>query len=644
MCGIAGISQVQSVDRNVLAAAVASMRHRGPDSQGTFLSGDQRVGLAHARLAILDTSDAGHQPMTYAASGATITYNGEIYNHRELRSILNAAGHRFRSNSDTETLLAGYLEWGEGVLDRVQGIFAFAIYDARNATLFVARDQLGVKPLYYSASDGCFAFASEIKTLMKLTKIDASIDHVAIARYVAFLWSPGEATPLSSVKKLAPGSALLVREGKVERYWSYWTPPIYNPRLDWGQQDCKEAVAAAVSAAVRRQMISDVPVGAFLSGGLDSTAVVAAARNMTSDIKCFTIDTGGESEADTKDLPFARSAAAALGVELYEIAISPQLMCDEVANMVYALDEPLADPASLNVLFISRLARQHGIKVLLSGAGGDDVFSGYRRHQALALLGYTDWLPQYLRAGAVSALRRAQTTGPRARRLSRLASLAALDRPDRIVGSFLWTPLADAVALMSPDCRRTVTAELVTEPLDDTLAGHELEPEVERCLVVEKRHFLADHNLIYTDKMAMAAGVEVRVPLLDSEIVTLAAQIPVKWKIRGGSTKWIFKESQRGIIPDAVIDRPKAGFGAPLREWMANGLKDLTEEFLSAAVLENRGLFDVNAVADLRMKTGAGIVDGTYTLFSLMCIEMWCRRFVDDPQTGQSRHTNAVAT
>ena len=634
MCGIAGIAGSTPLDPARLEPALAALAHRGPDGNGRFVSPDGRIALLHTRLSIIDLSEAGHQPMALADRGLTITYNGEIYNYRELRGELEAAGARFVGGSDTEVLLHGYAQWGEGVLARLNGIFAFAIHDARENALFVARDHLGIKPLYLADGGGRVAFASEIKALAVLGGAVGGIDPLAVARYATFLWCPGARTPYAGVRKLDPGGALLVRDGRIVREWTWYTPPRYAPGRFASQDECAEALAAEVSAAVRRQLVSDAPLGSFLSGGLDSSAVVAAAREVNPDLACYTIRVTGPQDAGaTDDLPYARRAAQALGVPLHEVEIRSEAMADNLARMVSMLDEPLADPASLNVYYICGLAREHGVKVLLSGSGGDDVFSGYRRHAMLALAQRTRGIPRPLLAAAAAAL---PGSGP-TRRAKRLLALLATPPQARMIEAFRWTDAATLDALLTPEVRAAVAAEPVEQPLLDVLADHRGEPELEQCLALEKRFFLADHNLIYTDKMGMAASVEVRVPLLDTQLLAFAATIPAEWKMRGANPKWMFKESQRKALPAEIIDRPKAGFGAPLRQWMGGGFKPIVDDCLSTESLRRRGLFDPAAVAALRRADAAGKIDAAYPLFALTCIEQWCRAFIDSRESLQVR-------
>ena len=637
MCGIVGIVSRQAVPVRALDSAIACLHHRGPDDSGTYIDPEGGVGLGHTRLAIIDLSSGGHQPMLSEDGRVVLIFNGEIYNYKELRQDLERKGHSFKTQSDTEVLLASYLQYGVDALKVLDGIFAFAIYDKRSGELFLARDRLGVKPLYFSQTSAGFVFASELKALLAFPSVDRTLDPSAIRRYLTFLWSPGEQTPFKHVKKLGPGSAIIVGNGSM-RQWTYWRLPPYRPRRKWTFQDCAAELRARLDACVRRQMMSDAPLGAFLSGGLDSSAIVAAARQWNPDIECFTIgpEDGVEPGAGD-DLPFARRVAAHLGVSLSEIQVGPQAMFAKLADMVGILDEPIADPACLNVLFISELARSHGVKVLLSGVGGDDLFTGYRRHSLLAFEPIWGRVPQRLRQAAVRAASTLDRRSAVLRKLAKSLDVIASEGNARVTSAFMWGPPAGVDGLFTEQARQAFAGEAVAAPLAEFIEDAATSSAVEKCLMLEKRFFLGDHNLIYTDKMAMAAGVEVRVPFLDTDLVDFAAEVPVHWKQRLTSGKRILKESQRGILPADVIDRPKTGFGMPLRRWMQGDMKEAMEDLLSKPSLERRGLFDAAAVHKLIEDDRRGYVDAAYTLFSLMCIELWCRRFVDAPASMAER-------
>ena len=633
MCGILGFSG--SFDPATLNAGVRAIAHRGPDDSGVFVDAAAGVGLGHVRLSSLDLSPLGHQPMLGADGSVVLVFNGEIYNFRELRAELVSAGYVFRGHSDTEVLLNLYLLSGEAMLQRLNGVFAFAIWDGRTRSIFVARDGLGVKPLYYAKTDAGVVFASELKALMVNPEVKREIDPYAVLMHLTYLWCPAPYTILTRVKKLPPGHAMLIMDGDIQRLWKYYELPYDQPIEALSVEEAARQVEQSVRTAVERQMVADVPVGAFLSGGLDSSAVVAFAKQIQPDVRlqCFTIGLkdGGE-EGFSEDLPYAKKVAEHLGVDLHTIYVGAE-MVDQLETMIYHLDEPLADPAPLNALFISRLAREHGIKVLLSGAGGDDIFSGYRRHYALQQEHYWDWCPGWGRRLLADGASLLSTGRPLLRRLRKAFEYADLEADERLVSYFYWGQPDHLEGLLSETNRREINSRRVSEPLIQALHNvPQHRDPLDRMLFLESKFFLPDHNLNYTDKMSMAVGVEVRVPLLDPDLVALAARLPVGYKQHGREGKWIFKKAMEKYLPHEVIYRPKTGFGAPLRSWLhsESKLKPLMMDVLSREAITRRGIFDAKSVDALIEQDAKGKVDATYTIFSMMCIELWCRKFLDE--------------
>ena len=630
MCGIIGYSG--NFEAQALRAGRDAMDHRGPDDRGEYWDADAAIGLGHVRLSIRDLSQLGHQPMLALDGAVSLVFNGEIYNFVELRHELVAKGFEFAGHSDTEVLLKLYLAEGESMLARLNGIFALALWDRRSQTLLLARDGLGVKPCYYVQSDKGFAFASEIKGLLHLAPGETELDAAALHRYLSFLWCPGVETPLQVVRKLLPGQAMVVRAGKIERTWTWYQLPVFHgPRPAMAEATAAAGVVQHLRRAVERQMVADVPVGAFLSGGLDSSAIVAFAREQNPAIQCFSIDVaGGQDDGVTDDLPYARRVAKHLGVPLQVVTVDAQRMAADIQKMVVQLDEPLADPAALNVLYISELAREQGIKVLLSGTAGDDLFTGYRRHRALQLEKYWRWLPLSVRALARNASAGLDQRRAVFRKAAKLLCGAVLDGDERIVEYFRWSAEPDLLALYTPAFRAQLGERRAAAPMLDflqPLPAHS--SPLDRMLALEQRFFLADHNLIYTDKMSMATGVEVRVPFLDLDLVDYAATIPLGLKQRGAEGKWIFKRAMEPYLPRDVIYRPKSGFGVPLRNWMRTDLRELLGDLLSQDSLRRRGIFDAGMVHRLIKANDLGEIDASYTLFSILCIEIWCRNFVD---------------
>ncbi|MEO7773482.1 MAG: asparagine synthase (glutamine-hydrolyzing) [Steroidobacteraceae bacterium] len=656
MCGIVGFQG--NFDRELLQSMMDSVAHRGPDGEGhsmcRFESGPV-TGLGHRRLAIVDLSNAACQPMTLPPdanvarqSGLTLIHNGEIFNFKELKRELSAAGHQFTSDSDSEVLLHLYVRDGVRMVEKLNGMFAFAIHDCRptgrsegieRGDLFLARDQLGVKPLYFAETPKGFLFGSEMKALLCEPGITRDIDPAALHYLLAYLWTPAPLTVLTGVKKLEPGAAMLVRGGRAHRRWSYYTIPYEGRRLQESPARLAEKLAEHVYTAVKRQLMADVPVGAFLSGGLDSSAVVAMMRRAMPDkpIHCFSINFGGgiEEDGNPADLPYARKVAATLGVTLHEVLVEPSALT-HVEEMVRWLDEPQADLGPINTLRIAEQARKLGIPVLLSGTGGDDLFGGYRRHWALSFERSWGWLPHPIRramqgvaSAAASGHARGQSTVV-LRRLAKMFSHAA-ETPDRRIASyFLWSTEAVRRGLYTPEFAAR-TAHLDTlEPLMHSLKLIPDEPDrLQRMLFLEARHFLADDNLSYSDHAGMAAGIEIRVPLLDVDLVHFATGVRSGLKQDGRLGKALFKRAMEPYLPHNVIYRPKSGFGGPLRRWLKHDLQDLLANTLDDASLRRRGIFDPAAVRRLIEQNRSGAIDGSYTIFAMMCFELWCRSHLD---------------
>jgi len=612
-----------------------SMESRGPDDSGLWFDQEEGIGLCHRRLSILDLTPNGHQPMFDSAKRAVISFNGEIYNYAALREELVAKGYPFNSNTDTEVLLNLYLEHGVSMLQKLNGMFAFAIWDREAKVLFIARDGLGVKPLYFSNTNGGFVFASTLQAVLCEQSVSRDLDINAIMSYLTLLYSPSPRTMLSAVTKLEPGWALMIRGGEIERKWCWQELPIQRPMFLGSDIEAEEVLRQKLENAVRRQMVSDVPVGAFLSGGLDSSAIVAFAGRYSPDqqIECFTIgfrDQRWEEEGGVDDLPYAREVAKHLGVRLNVVEVGAEII-DGLTQMILQMDEPQADPAGLHVRAICERAREMGVKVMLSGTGGDDLFSGYRRHDALMKERLWSKYPQGVRAFVGSMAKRVDVRSPNRRRFAKAFRNAGLSQNQRIAAYFDWIDIDDAYGLLSEELRagfgekwRNPPLLRAVENLPNSLSA------LSKMLYLEQKYFLADHNLNYTDKMSMAESIEVRVPFLDPDLLAFGWSLPDEMKHRHGNAKWIFRKAMEPILPRHVIYRPKTGFGAPLRRWLHVEMKDLLEYHLSDDRIRRRGIFDVVAVRKLMALDLQGKVDGAYTIFALLCIEIWCTLFLDD--------------
>ncbi len=664
MCGIAGY---QGRFEGALLETMSQMiRHRGPDDSGSLIldrGPGEPVGLAHRRLSIIDLSPDGRQPMSVncpccgcraeqeAADRLWIVYNGELYNYPELRRELESRGHHFTSQSDTEVLVHLYAEQGPEMLSRLNGIFAFVIYDGRSHNrnervpkggLFAARDGLGVKPFYYAETNRGFLFSSELKSLVASGAVSLDLDLEALHHYLAYLYAPAPRTPLKKIKKLGPGMAMVIQDGRIKCNWCFYDLPYGQGVLKSDKEEICQRLDAHLERAVKRQMLSDVPVGAFLSGGLDSSAVVSMMRKVQPDrpITAYCIDfEGGETiEGSPADLPYARQAADHLGIELRPIVVSHNIV-EHLEDMIYYLDEPVADPSPIHVMLIARQARQDGYKVLLSGTGGDDIFSGYRRHKALYMERFWGWAPKGVRTGIAKRLQRTEGLSdaeqwlfsqPWFRRIRKAGAYAGLSGDDRLMTYFYWSGEKIRRSLYSPDMGGALREIDTAAPLRQSLARIPSETDpLNRMLYLEAKHFLADHNLNYTDKASMAMGVETRVPLLDVDLIKLATQIPPALKHNFRNEKAIFKKTMEPHLPRSIIYRRKTGFGAPMKRWLHEELRDVKMEMLSPHALSATGLFDPVAVQRVMDLDRRGMVDATYTIFSLICIQLWIKIFLD---------------
>jgi len=630
VCGVCG-----TVGRAVaaeLAAMTASMAHRGPDGGGIeIFDGDPPAGLGHRRLAIIDPTPAGAQPMSYAGRW-WVTYNGELYNFRELRRRLEARGERFQTQCDTEVLLRMFVVHGPGMLERLNGIYAFAVWDDRDKRLFLARDRLGVKPLYYAQVDGLFAFASEIKALLPFIR-DPSLDETALADYLSFLWVPDPKTAFRELRKLPPGHyAWVDRSGlTIEQWWDIRFAPEQRSEEEW----CRE-IADTVNRCVRRQMVSDVPLGSFLSGGVDSSSIVAAMAKTGKTVKTYTVGFDREDlrhEIVPDDLKHARRVAALFRTDYHERILDPDVL-ELLPKAVWHLEEPVADPAAISTYVICRQASAE-MPVMLSGMGADEIFAGYPRYLAFALARALDRFPRpalrrlehvlaaVIRPGAPGRLR-----GPR-RNLWKFMRGAGRPPLERYLAFSSYYATADLYELIVPELAASLGEY---DPLSvhrsyiEQAGGCD---ELSRLLYLDLKTFLPCLNLTYTDKMGMAASVEVRVPLLDDELVALAARIPSQLKLKGWRRKYIFKKSQAGTLPRDIVWRRKAGFGAPIRSWLAGELAPLLGDLLSEQTIRRRGLVKPEVVTRLRAENAKGLADNTLQLYALLTLELWHRTFLD---------------
>lgn len=647
MCGINGLANCG--DRTTLQRMMNIQAHRGPDDSGTWdmqFPDGSYVGLGSRRLAILDLSQDGHMPMCNSDRTLWITYNGEVYNYAVLRSELEGKGHRFVSNTDTEVVLHLYEEEGPDCVQRLNGMFAVVICDLRESTptLFLARDHFGIKPLYYWQRGSRFAFASEVKALLQVPGIEPEMDLESLHQYLTFLWVPDPRTMFRGIYKLPAGHHALWQSGelKITRYWDLKFPSA-NAIFTKSEADLAEEVRERFRNSVKSQMVSDVPVGAFLSAGLDSSSIVAMmAAETRNPLHTYTVTFPknyrlGETTLD--DPAVATRFARTLGIRNQEIVVEPDVAA-LLPSLVWHMDEPTADPAIIAAYLVCREARKEST-VLLSGVGGDELFAGYRKHVAHRWAAVYGRVPSALRqflqrsVDAVPTMRGTALKGEikLLKKMSRSASLAPVDR---FIMNCTYLDDAQKEALYTPE----LTSEAVG--FDSSEVHRRMFETVQHAdflnqmLYTDSKIFMASLNLTYNDKMSMACSVEVRVPFLDREFAEFVAQnVPPRMKLKGflrPKTKSILREAMRDVLPKEVLRQPKAGFAAPIDYWIANDLKEMVEDLLSTERIRERGLFRPQAVWQLLNEHRAGKQDWSMQVWQFLTLELWMQTFLDRRQ------------
>ncbi|MFF7475795.1 asparagine synthase (glutamine-hydrolyzing) [Streptomyces sp. NPDC008092] len=644
MCGIAGTYRWPD-GKIVTDRLTDTLAHRGPDGSGRYSHpvGDGEVHLGHRRLAIIDLSDTGAQPM--ASDGLVLTYNGELYNAPELRAELEATGVRFRGTSDTEVLLEAWRRWGTDCLPRLRGMFAFGVFDERTGDLVLARDQLGIKPLFLLRRGGGLVFASELKALSVATGRSLQVDDAALVASLLYYWVPDSRCAFREAEKLEPGSWLRCRpDGRVERgrFWNLKDVAAEGrARALAGETP---DLAAVVEESTRRHLLSDVPVATFLSGGLDSSYLTALAARHQPGISAYTIGFRAEDakfEAMPDDLRYARQVAGQFGVDLHEIEIAPNVL-DLLPRMTYHLDEPIGDPAAINTYLICMAAREAGVKVMLSGMGADELFAGYRKHLANLIALRYQRVPRPLRRGVSAAVDRLPVASSRrgyrsVRFAKRFLSFADLPEETAFRRSYTMYDQDELLALLDPDLAGTVE-DVLTEHAD-VYADNELDDFVNRMCLTDARMFLPGLNLTYTDRSSMAASTEVRVPYVDVEVVRAAFAVPGDRKIVGRQGKAVLKEAATSILPREIVYRPKGLFSAPLRAWMSRDLAPLVREVVNDGELVRSGFLRRDALARMVAEDAAGQQDYSKHLWHVLTLEYWYR----DATAGSGQSTRLTA-
>ena len=623
MCGIGG--QSGSVDETMLQRLRVCLEHRGPDGSGTWVAADARSALVHTRLAILDLSEAAAQPMVSRSGRTVIAFNGEIYNHAELRTRY-LSDVAFSSSGDTATLVELLDRHGLACLRWLRGIFAIAVVDRDTGEMHLARDLHGVKPLYYANGDDRVIFASELKAILTDGTVKRTISERSAMRSVAYLWTPSPETILDGCRKVEPGQIVTIDDGRVVRTQSFSSDAFEKGVAIDRRDELELEIGEQFRAAVRRQGLSDVPIGAFFSGGLDSSAIAVEAARSPQFSAALTADTGAmASEGFARDLPYAQAIAEQRGMH-HIVVPGTKLDGASFARFVWLADEIHADPAVLLANDIANAARTHGLKVLFSGAGGDDFFTGYRRHQVARIAGAVTHIPAAARDWISRPFASLSPTRPLARRAAKLARALPGTLDERLTSLFLWIE-SDALAAVFGAYESDVET-VVLDPLLAVLEEHADRSALERVLELDQRFFLADHNLDYIDKATMASGVEVRVPFLDEELTGLAGANTDRL-MKGLTAKAALRTALSRIAPEASQPRPKTGFGSPIRVAFEEDLGPVLDDVLSPTSIAARGLFDSDAVERLRGSSREGRTDAAYPMLAMASIEGWCRTFLD---------------
>lgn len=607
-----------------------SQAHRGPDHVGFLLEGE--VAFTHQRLSIVDLDARSNQPMTKGP--LTIIFNGEIYNFVEIRNEL--AGHaRFETSSDTEVVIEAWRRWGPASLNRLRGMYAFAIHDATKHETFIVRDPYGIKPLFYSAMpNGGLAFASELKALEAHSPRNLTLNSEAILASMLYVWIPEDLCIWNEVHKLAPGHFLHVKADGTFSDIRYWQPLdlIRDQPTMVDEDSCVDALESCLKSSVDAHLTGDVPVNSFLSGGLDSSLIVAMARKELDELDCYTIkfsDKAKKHEAMSDDAFYAESVARSLRVNLNTIEIEPDIAA-LLPRIVHHLDEPIGDSAAINTLLICDAAHRNGVKVLLSGMGADELFGGYRKHVANQLAARYRKLPSALRQRIIAPLikRLPVATSERGFRLSRWAKrfieFADLPEADAFLRSYTYFSPDELIQLAGPDSR-TYIEKIVSQHHAVFNSARSRTP-LDRMCYTDTQLFMTSLNLAYTDRASMAASTEVRVPFIDKEVVRLAFQIDSRLKIKGRKSKYVLKKVAERWLPEEIISRPKSSFTMPLRAWIKSDLREVIDDYvLSPRGLAGRGIFDEKILHGIVNDDRSGRSDNAQRIWQLLTLEQWLR-------------------
>jgi len=626
MCGIVGIvrSDGLDVDRALLTRMADAVRHRGPDDDGFYLNGP--VGLGMRRLSIIDLA-GGAQPIHNQDRSAWIVFNGEIYNYRQLRDQLEKLGHTFYTNSDTEAIIHAYDQYGADCPEHLRGMFAFAIWDERTQELFLARDRVGKKPVLYAQVNGQLVFGSEFSALLQHPDIGKDIDFEALNHYLSFMCVPAPLTAYREIRKLEPGHSLRYRKGeiRIERYWQ----PDFSRKVDISEQEAGEEAIKILRDAVKVRLMSEVPLGAFLSGGIDSSAVVALmSEESSAPVKTFSI---GFEEQEFSELQHARRVAAHVGADHHEFIVRPDAL-EVLPILVEHYGEPYADSSAVPTYYVARETRKH-VTVALNGDGGDESFAGYERYAAMRLAEKYHRIPAVLRdtvlRQAIELMPSSETKRGRVRDVKRFVEAASLPKVERYLR---WLSVFDSQAkqdLCTDNFRQKTQAHSPAGIIDPWFARANGSGIVDAALLTDIMTYLPNDLLVKVDIATMANSLEARSPFLDHHVIEFAASLPEKYKLRGLTTKYLLKQVLKKLLPAENVDRRKMGFGVPIGHWFRGKLQPfLRETILSESALK-RGLFKPDAVKRLVELHTRSERDYSHQLWTLLMLELWFRRFID---------------
>ncbi len=627
MCGIVGIvyQGSRSVEREILEGMNSAILHRGPDEDGFFLK--ENVGLAMRRLAIIDLA-SGQQPIFNHDQSKVIVFNGEIYNFQELRADLESRGHQFKTNSDTEAIIHLYDEFGVDCVQHLRGMFAFAIWDEREKSLFLARDRVGKKPILFShQTNGDLIFGSEFNALLKYPSVSREVDFSAIDNYLTYLCVPAPQTAFKQIRKLEPGHWLLWKNGeiKTQRYWQ----PDFSKKIKVSEEEAIEETTRILRESVKLRMISEVPLGAFLSGGVDSSVVVALmAQESSQPVKTFSI---GFEEEDFSELKYAKTVANHVGAEYNEFIVRPNAL-EVLPTLVEHYGEPYADSSAIPTYYVSKETRKF-VTVALNGDGGDESFAGYERYVAMSLAEKYRKIPAVLRKGlietSVGLLPNPKQFRSRVKSLKRFVESGSLDNVERYLG---W------MSAISPGLKNDLVSDQFkshlngTKPIDVLKKWFDKTEDldvIDATMLTDQMTYLPNDLLVKVDIASMANSLEARSPLLDHNIIEFAASLPQNLKVNGKETKYLLKKIAAKLVPKEVIYRRKMGFGVPIGKWLRNEMKDFVKENLLSERFAKRGLFQQNKIADIIQQHNEQKNDFGTQVWTLLMLELWFQRFID---------------